>query len=165
MLDALLLVIVLLGFMAGIYTPVAAIEQIPTVNNSQQARIKPGEKYSQVFTNEMAEEIAIWVLEAFPEIPFNNPQVEIHEDGIVCSGVVEILGIEMSASGRISVFVEDGKLNGRIEEIKMAGIPVPGVLMDAVDDVRSLYEAATWEIEVTNVVLREGEILVEGTYR
>lgn len=165
LLGGFLLVAILLGLVASTHIPVAAIEQVPTLNNGHQARIEPGEPYSQLFTNEMAEEIAAWVLDTYPELPFNSPHVEIHEDGIVCSGVIDMLGVNLAASGRIAVFVEDGKMNGRIEEIKMAGITLPGVLLDAVDDVRSLYESATWEIVVTNVTLSEGELLVEGTYR
>ena len=132
---------------------------------SALARIWPDEPYSQVFTDEMAEEIAVWVLDAYPELPFRDPQVEIHEDGIVCNGVVEILGVDVAVSGRVSVFVEDGVLNGRLEEIEMAGVKLPGLLMGAIDDARRLYESATWEVVVTNVELREGEMLVEGEYR
>lgn len=161
-----LLATVLLGMIVGIYTPVAAIEfSVLPDQRIQPARILPGEPYSQVFTDAMAEEIAAWVLETYPELPFTDPQIEIHADGIGCSGMVSVFGIEVAASGKIDVFVEDGKLNGKIETIEVAGITMPGLLMNAIDDVRSLYESATWEIVVTTVELREGEMLVEGEYR
>ena len=145
--------VILLGMLAGSQLPVAA------------AQAGQGETYSEVFTDEMAEEIAAWVLEAYPELPFKEPQIAIHEDGIVCSGVIEIWGMDVEASGQVSVFVEGGKLNGKIEEIEVAGMRVPGLLLNAIDDVRSLYDGAEWEIEVTKVELREGELLVEGEYK
>ena len=167
----LLLIVHILIWCAGVgQMPVAAAEagSLPDVFENQHSRplrIWVGEKYSQVFTNEMAEEIAAWVLEAYPDLPFSDPHVEIHEDGIKCSGVVEILGIDVAASGRVSVFLEGGKVNGRIEEIHVAGIQMPGLLMGAIDDVRGLYDEASWDIVVTKVELREGEMLVEGDYR
>ncbi len=166
----LFVTVLLIVMMGGTFTPVAAIEPLaPTdtlaAQRMQPARIWPGAPYSQVFTDEMAEEIAAWVLETYPELPFTDPQIEIHEDGIVCSGMVSIFGIEVAAAGQVSVFVEDGKVNGRLEAIKVAGIPMPGLLMDTIDDVRRLYESATWEIEVTTVELKEGEMLIEGIYR
>lgn len=139
----------------------AAVEnQIPRF-----ARVWADEPYSQVFTNDMATEIAVWVLETYPELPFKEPQVAIHEDGIDCSGIVEILGVDVAASGRVSVFLEDGKVNGRIEEIHVAGVKMPSLLRDALGDVRDYYEDVTWEIVVTKVELREGELLVEGEYK
>jgi hypothetical protein len=150
----------LIGFVcfgvAGMVMPVAA---------APPAHAWQGETYSQVFTDEMAEEIAVWILDAYPELPFKEPQVEIHEDGVVCSGVIEIFGMEVEASGQVSVFVEGGKLNGQIEAFEVAGMKVPGLLMNAVDDVRSLYDGVEWEIVVTKVELREGELLVEGEYK
>lgn len=165
-----MLIVVLLVMLAGTEMSVSAAEQDTVtavfVNQaSEPARTWPGKEYSQVFTNEMAEEIAAWVLEAYPELPFKEPQVAIHEDGIVCSGVIEILGIDVEASGQISVFLDEGKLNGKIEAIEVAGMPVPGVLMQAIDDVRSLYDGVAWDIVVTKVELREGELLIEGAYK
>ena len=166
----LFVTVLLTVMMGGILTPVGASEPpAPTdtlaAQRMQPARIPTGEPYSQVFTNEMAEEIAAWVLETYPELPFTDPQIEIHEDGIGCSGLVSVFGIEVAASGQIAVFVEDGKVNGRLESIEVAGIAMPRLVMNALDDVRSLYEAATWEIVVTTVELKEGEMLIEGTYR
>jgi hypothetical protein len=80
-------------------------------------------------------------------------------------GLITIFGIDVAASGRISVFLENGKLNGKIEEIHVAGMPVPGLLMDAVGDARSLYDQASWRVVLTKVELREGELLLEGTYK
>ena len=166
----LFVTVLLTVMMGGILTPVGASEPpAPTdtlaAQQRQPARIPTGEPYSQVFTNEMAEEIAVWVLETYPELPFTDPHIEIHEDGIICSGKISVFGIEVAASGHLSVFVEDGKVNGKIETIEVAGLTMPSLLMGAIDDVRSLYESATWEIIVTTVELKEGEMLVEGEYR
>lgn len=148
--------VVFLGLIGFSFQSVAA---------APSTRVWPDEKYSQEFTNEMAEEIAAWVLEAYPELPFKEPNIEIHEDGIHCSGLIELFGVDIEASGLVFVFLDDGKVNGKIEEISVAGMPVPGLLLDAVGEVRDLYADVTWEIEVTNVELSEGKLLIEGVYR
>jgi hypothetical protein len=150
-------------------TPLAADEglsvDILQVELAGQARTWAGDGYSVVFTDAMAQEIAEWALAEYPQLPFREPQVAIHEDGITGSGYVEVWGIRIAAAGRAAVFVENGRLYGQIEEMEVAGVGVPGPLLGAIDEARELYEQADWEIVVTNVELREGEMLVEGVWR
>lgn len=128
----------------------------------QPARTWTGDTYSVLFTDEMAAEIVDWVLAEHPDLPFREAQVAIHEDGITGSGFLQVGRLQIAASGRVSVYVENGRLQGRVEEMQVAGLRVPALLLKAIADVTALYEQVTWEIVVTNVELREGEMLLEG---
>ena len=162
-----LVLLIMVGLVWSLSQVSLAAAETAAVENqiSSSARVWADEPYSQVFTNDMAQELAVWVLETYPDLPFKEPQVQIHEDGIDCSGVVEILGMDVAASARILVFLEGGKVNGQIEALHVAGIKMPRLLQNALGDVRDYYEDVAWEIVVTKVELREGELLVEGTYK
>ncbi|MFO7683539.1 MAG: hypothetical protein R6X34_26190 [Chloroflexota bacterium] len=157
------LVLLMVGLLWGMSQVSLAAAESASVENqmSGSARVWAGATYSVVFTDAMAQEIAEWVLAEYPQLPFREPIVAIHEDGITGSGYVEVWGIRVAAAGRAAVFVENGRLYGQIEEMEVAGVGVPGPLLGAIDEARELYEQADWEIVVTNVELREGEMLVE----
>lgn len=130
-----------------------------------QAREWTGDQYNLVVTNETAVEIANWILDENPRLPFRDPVIAIHPDGIEGSGYVEIWDFRVPVSGTASVFVEDGRPNGRIESLTVAGAAAPEFVLHAIGDVRSLYDATELTIVVTNLELREGEVLIEGLYR
>lgn len=124
-----------------------------------------GDRYSLVVTDETAVAIANWVLDENPKLPFTDPVIAIHPDGISGSGTVELWDLRVPISGTASVFVEDGRPNGRIESLTVAGAKAPAFVLKAIGDVRSLVESAELTIVVTKIELGEGELLVEGVYR
>jgi len=130
-----------------------------------QAREWVGEEYSLVVTDETAVAIANWILAENPHLPFTDPVIAIHPDGISGSGYVQLWEVRVPVSGTASVYVEDGRPNGRIESLTVAGAKAPAFVLKAIGDVRSLYDATELTINVTKLELREGEVLIEGTYR
>ena len=129
------------------------------------AEVWPGDEYSLVVTNETAVSIANWILDENPHLPFTDPVIAIHPDGISGSGYVKLWDIRVPVSGTASVYVEDGRPNGRIESLTVAGAAAPAFVLKAIGDVRSLYDDTELTIVVTKLELSEGQVLIEGTYR
>jgi len=110
-------------------------------------------------------EIVNWILAENPQFPFRDPVITIHPDGIYGSGFVQFWDVRVPVSGKATVFVADGRPNGRIEALSVGGAQAPAFVLKAIGDVRALAEATELTIVVTKLELREGEVLIEGDYR
>ncbi len=129
------------------------------------ARDWVGDRYSLIITDQTAVDIANWVLAENPHLPFRDPVIAIHPDGITGSGYVAIWDFRVPVSGKATVYVADGRVNGRIETLTVAGAAAPEFVLKAIGDIRSVYEATELTVEVTAVDLHEGELVLQGVYR
>lgn len=124
-----------------------------------------GETFSVVVTDQMAMETVAWFIEPRPNLPFSHPQIEIHPDGVTGGGLVYFMGLRTPVFGRATIYLQDGKPQGDIEEVGMAGAKAPAFVLEAIKQGQVVYEQMSLPIEVTTLELREGEVLVEGVYR
>lgn len=124
-----------------------------------------GETFSVVVTDQMAMETVAWFIEPRANLPFSHPQIEIHPDSVTGGGLVYFMGMRTPVFGRATIYLEDGKVQANIEEIGVAGTKAPAFVLEAVKQGQAIYDQMTLPIEITNLELREGEVLVEGVYR
>lgn len=139
--------------------------EIAEIRAHWQAGDAVGEIFSVVVTDQMAMETMAWFIEARPNLPFSHPQIEIHPDGVVGGGLVYFMGLRTPVFGRATIYLEDGKPQGIIEEIDIAGTRAPAFVLEAIKQGQAVYDQMSLPIEVTKLELREGEVLVEGVYR
>ena len=138
--------------------------EIAEIRTHWQARDAVGETFSVVVTDQMAMETVAWFIEP-RNLPFSHPQIEIHPDGVTGGGLVYFMGMRTPVFGRAAIYLEDGKPQGTVEEIGVAGAKAPGFVLEAVKQGQEVYDRMTLPIEITKLELREGEVLVEGIYR
>ena len=124
-----------------------------------------GETFSVVVTDQMAMETVAWFIEPRTNLPFSHPQIEIHPGSVTGGGLVYFMGMRTPVFGRATIYLEDGKPQANIEEIGVAGTKAPAFVLEAVKQGQAIYDQLSMPIEITNLELREGEVLVEGIYR
>lgn len=129
------------------------------------AREWVGEAYSLSLTNSQATEIVQWVLAENPHLPFRDPLIEIRPDEVYGQGCVPILQFCLPISGTATLYIEDGRPNGRLTSLNVAGAEAPAFVLKGIGDARALYDATALTIIATNLELRDGELLLEGVYR
>ncbi len=139
--------------------------EIAEIRAHWQARDAVGEPFSVVISDQMAMETIAWFIEPRPDLPVSHPLVEIHPDRVVGGGLLHLLGLRTPVKGEVMVWVENGKLTGRVESVQVAGTAAPGFVVDAVQQAQSLYDDLSFPIIITTLELREGEVLIEGIYR
>ncbi len=52
-----------------------------------------------------------------------------------------------------------------VEELGVANTRAPGFVVESVENAQQVYADLSLPIEITNLELRDGEVLVEGIYR
>jgi hypothetical protein len=126
-----------------------------------------GERFEIVVTDQSVSEGIAWFLEKHPNIPFSQPQVRIHPDGVEGSGVVTAFGLRTPVSGKAALGIENGRPVVTILWLRLAGLPAPGGILQAVQQEAEaqLSKSQNLPVEVTRLELREGEALIEGVYR
>ncbi|MCP4361071.1 MAG: hypothetical protein GY796_23940 [Chloroflexi bacterium] len=139
--------------------------EIAEIRTHWQAGDAVGETFSVLVTDQMAMETAAWFIEPRPNLPFSHPQIEIHPDGVVGGGLVYFMGLRTPVFGRATIYLENGKPQGIIEEVGVAGTKAPAFVLAAIKQGQAVYDQMSLPIEVTKLELREGEVLVEGVYR
>jgi hypothetical protein len=139
--------------------------EIAEIRTHWQARDAVGETFSVVVTDQMAMETVAWFIEPRTNLPFSHPQIEIHEDGVVGGGLVYFMGMRTPVFGRATIYLENGKPQGIIEEVGVAGTKAPAFVLEAIKQGQAVYDNMSLPIEITKLEMREGEVLVEGVYR
>jgi hypothetical protein len=127
-----------------------------------------GERFELSVTGQEAAESIAWFLSGHPEIPFRHPRVEIHPDEIEAWGEAEALGLRLSVHGRATMALENGIPIVALTDLGVAGAPVPGFVLQAVQD--AVYEQVDLSNRQLPVIfetleLREGEAVASGTIR
>ena len=139
--------------------------EIAEIREHWRAGDAVGETFSVVVTDQMAMETVAWFIEPRPNLPFSHPQIEIHPDGVTGGGLVYFMGLRTPVFGRATIYLQDGKPQGNIEEVGVAGAKAPAFVLEAIKQGQAVYDQMSLPIEVTTLELREGEVLVEGVYR
>lgn len=137
--------------------------EIAEIRQHWQAGDAVGQTFQVVVTDQMAEETIAWFLEG-RGLPFSHPQVAIRPDGVEGGGYV-YGGFRVVATGRLRVWLDNGRLQGEVLEVKVAGITAPSFVLDLVSSAQSAYDQINPPIEITRLELREGEVLLEGFYK
>jgi hypothetical protein len=139
--------------------------EIAEIRSHWQARDAVGEPFSVLVTDQMAMETVAWFIEPRTNLPFSHPQIEIHSDSVVGGGLVYFMGMPTPVFGRATIYLEAGKPQANIQEVGIAGTKAPGFVLEAIKQGQAVYDQMSLPIEITNLELREGEVLVEGVYR
>jgi hypothetical protein len=127
-----------------------------------------GEPFELHITDREAAESIAWAINESPDIPFRNPRIAIHPDVIEAWGEAKVLGLKLSIHIWATVVLEDGIPTFTITDLKVAGAPVPGFVLEAVQD--AVYEQVDLSNRKLPVIfetleLREGEAVASGTIR
>ncbi len=127
-----------------------------------------GEQFALNVTGQEAAESIAWFLGNHPEIPFKRPRIEFHPGMIESWGDVEVLGLRLSIHGQATMTLENGIPIVTLTDIKVAGAPVPGFVLEAVQD--AVYEQVDLSNRELPVIfetleLREGEAIASGVIR
>lgn len=139
--------------------------EIAEIRTHWQARDAVGESFQVVVTDQMAAETIAWFMGKRPNLPVSQPLVEIHPDGVVGGALVNVMGLRTPVTGRARIWLANGKPDGVVEAVHVAGTAAPDFILAAVDNAKSFYDALSFPIEITRLELREGEVLIEGVYR
>lgn len=139
--------------------------EIAEIRDHWRAGDAVGQSFSVVVTDQMAMETLAWFIAPRPNLPFSHPQIEIHPDGVTGGGLVYFMGLRTPVFGRATIYLEEGKPQGIIEEVGVAGTKAPAFVLEAIKQGQGVYDQMSLPIEVTRLELREGEVLVEGVYR
>ncbi len=127
-----------------------------------------GERFEVHVTDREAAESIAWFLDKRPEVPFRRPRIAFHPDGLDAWGEVEILGLKLSIHGWATMVLENGIPIVTLTELEVAGAPVPGFVLEAIQD--AVYE----QVDLSNrqlpiifetLELKEGEVVASGTIR
>jgi len=127
-----------------------------------------GERFELHVTDQEAAQSIAWFISIHPEIPFRHPRIEFHPDEVEAWGNVEVLGLRLSIHGWATMVLENGIPVVTLTDISVAGAPVPGFVLEAVQD--AVYE----QVDLSNrrlpvifetLELREGEAVASGTIR
>ena len=127
-----------------------------------------GEGFSVVVTNQEAEETIAWYLEQHPRLPFANPRVEIHPDVIEAWGEAHVAGLRVGLHGRAQIVLQDGVPAVTVEELGMAGLPVPGFVRRRIQqevDAQFDVDPERFPVIIARFELTEGQAVVEGRIR
>ncbi|MCA9959479.1 MAG: hypothetical protein KC443_10625 [Anaerolineales bacterium] len=138
--------------------------EIAEIRAHWQARDAVGESFSVTVTNRMAMETLTWFM-APRDLPISHPQVAIHPDGVTGGALVHMMGLRTPVFGRATVWLENGRLEARVEEVGIAGAKAPDFVLLAVEKAQQVYAQLRLPIEITKLELREGEVYIEGVYR
>ena len=127
-----------------------------------------GERFELNVTGQEAAESIAWFLGNHPEIPFEQPRVQFHPDVVEAWGDVEVLGMRLSIHGQATMVLQNGIPIVTLTDISVAGAPVPGFVLQAVQD--AVYEQVDLSQRELPVIfetleLREGEAVASGTIR
>jgi hypothetical protein len=127
-----------------------------------------GEGFALHVTAQEASESIAWFLSNHPEIPFHYPCIAFHPDELEAWGEAGILGLRLSIHGRATMVLEDGVPIVTLTDLGVAGAPVPGFVLHAIQD--AIYEQVDLSNRDLPVVferleLQEGELVASGTIR
>lgn len=139
--------------------------EIAEIRQHWQARDAVGQSFSVVITNQTAAETIAWFIEPRSELPFSHPQFFIHPDSVEGKGYLYVLGLKTVVYGRATIWLEEGKPQGRIEEISVAGTIAPDFVLEAIANAQTVYEDLNLPVEIKTLDLREGEVFITGVYR
>lgn len=139
--------------------------EIAEIRAHWQARDAVGESFRVVITDQMAMETIAWFMAPRSELPVSHPYVEIHPDRVVGGGLLHLMGLKTPVIGTATVWVERGKITGQVASVQVAGRTAPGFVTQAVDQAQALYDDLSFPIEITEMELREGAVVIEGVYR
>ena len=127
-----------------------------------------GERFDLTVTGTEAAQGIAWFIGNHPEIPFRHPRIEFHPDEVQAWGNAELLGLRLSIHGQATMVLENGVPVVTLTDIKVAGAPVPGFVLDAVQDaIYDQVDLSNRELPVIfeTLELREGEVVASGTFR
>ena len=139
--------------------------ELAEIREKWQSGEAVGETFAVTVTDQMAMETMTWFLEPRPEAPVSHPYIEIHPDGVTGGGVLHLLGLRTPVLGTAAVWVENGRVEGEVQSVSVAGAEAPAFVLGVVEQGKAIYDNLAFPIEITTLELREGEVYIEGVYR
>lgn len=103
-----------------------------------------------------------------PGLPYQNVHADLKHDGIVLSGQVTVVGVQVNTevSGRVTA--QDCRPQVEIETIAVAGLTTPGFVREGIKDLvlGSLdWYPADYPLCLEQIVLEEDRVTIYGTRR
>ncbi len=142
--------------------------QVAFIRDKMLAGQSLGETFAITITEPMAAEGIAWFLDRHPDVPFGYPGVDIGPGGVTGRGMVDVAGLRTRVYGRARIGLQDGAPVVTIEEIGVAGVPLPGWMMDIIRsevEARFDFEKNPLPLYITRLELGDGVMKVEGRYR
>lgn len=127
-----------------------------------------GERFELTVTEQEAAESIAWFISIHPEIPFRHPRIAFHPGVVEAWGEARVLGLRLSIHGVATMVLEDEIPVVTLTDLEVAGAPVPGFVLAAVQD--AVYE----QVDLSNrrlpvifetLELGEKEAVASGTIR
>jgi hypothetical protein len=127
-----------------------------------------GEQFSLHVTDQEAACSIAWFLGNHPEIPFRDPRISFHPGEVEAWGVATVAGLRLSIHGRATMTLENGIPVVRLTNLGVAGAPVPGFVLEAIQD--EFYRqvdlsSRPMPVAFEALELREGEAVASGIIR
>lgn len=127
-----------------------------------------GETFELHITDREAADTIAWFLDRHSEVPFRDPQIAFHPGEIEAWGVATVLGLRLSIHGRATMRLEDGIPIVHLTQLGVAGAPVPGFVLQAIQD--AVYRQVDLSnrplpVAFTSLEIREGEMVATGVIR
>ncbi len=127
-----------------------------------------GERFDLAVTGQEAAQSIAWFIGNHPEIPFRHPRIKFHPGEVEAWGNAELLGLRLSIHGQATMVLENGVPAVTLTDIQVAGAPVPGFVLDAVQDaIYDQVDLSNRELPVIfeTLELREGKVVASGMFR
>jgi len=126
-----------------------------------------GEPFTVEVTDQEAAETIAWYLEAHPNVPFRGPRVSIRPDGVTAEGVAEVLGLRIGISGRAAIRLRDGVPLVTLEDLRLAGLALPGLIRDRIQaEIDAQFSLAqNLPVIIDEVRLEKGQATIVGKIR
>ena len=142
--------------------------QIEAMRQKVIARQSSGEPFAITLTEQEAAEATAWYLGRYPQIPFSNPQVEFTPDIVTGRGMVHMFGLRAPVYGRARVGLRDGTPVVTFLELGVAGVPLPGWMLRAIQsEAEAQFDFTNYDLPLifTRLESGEGTLTGEGVYR
>ena len=124
-----------------------------------------GELWEVTLTELEAEQTITWYLKRYPQIPFEQPRIEITPDYIAGEGDATIAGLRVHVGGKAQISLDEAGLP--VVKILELSLPVPGPIREAIEEeIRiQLRRADQLPVRFTAAEWDEGKVVVRGYIR
>jgi hypothetical protein len=142
--------------------------QIAAMRETVIAGQSAGEPFAITLTDQEAAEATAWYLSRYPQIPFSHPQVHFAPDSITGRGLVHMFGLRAPVYGRARVGLRDGTPVVTFLELGVAGVPLPGWMLRAIQseaEAQFDFTKRNLPLIFTRLESGEGMLTGEGVYR
>jgi hypothetical protein len=125
---------------------------------------EPGQQFILRMTDDEVTSLVSVKLAQYDESPVTNPQIWFTRGLIYGTGqLVNVLPVATAVSFVGSARIVDRKIIVDVDEISAGAIPIPEGLLDTISQsINETVEDLQLEVEVTDLEILEGEVIIRG---